>query len=578
MKRSGPFRTLYVLLCFCTISLWAQLLQAEPWKFGVMGDTQWTTTDPAGANPSSVPLSIIGQVNRQFIDAKVKFVIQVGDLTDDGEDVSERTRAAAAQPLVDAGIGFFAFRGNHETSRSDNGYGVPVFRANYPQNRTGEFSRSDSTRFVIGTSFSSPVNVSQELDGLSYSFDYGDGQERARFVFIDPWPCPGMAVRQPNGRMAGYSIDAQQAWITGRLDRKARGTEHAFVFSHQPIIAENHQDTMFGGFTNANPEWQNRFMASLQQNGVRYYISGHDHLHQRSLVQSPDKRSKVEELIAASNSSKFYKPKPIDDPDWYGQKVRETSISQECFTVGYYIFTVDGPSVTVDFYSDDHGNWRSDSEFPEGAGKPGVNVTPKFHFVKKESWGYFLNGKQFVVPQGESYRMVRDRYKGTVVRIIDGRNESLARDATLDTIGGQGRRLVKIAGTGWLEEEGGVRSEKSGTAGNYPGLASKILVLNGMADPGTGKTDVYTLSISYDPAKMSSFGNEALRFGLVTKSADGRWINAVRMNSGGQPKYIDGPWKKGYGLGSYGVDRKNRTAWAVLDYNASFAASAFEER
>ncbi|NTU91119.1 MAG: metallophosphoesterase, partial [Chlorobiaceae bacterium] len=148
MKRSGPFRTLSVLLCFCTMSLWAQLLQAEPWKFGVMGDTQWTTTDPAGANPSSVPISIIGQVNRQFIDARVKFVIQVGDLTDDGQDVSERTRAAAAQPLVDAGIGFFAFRGNHETSRSDNGYGVPVFRVNYPQNRTGEFSRSDNTRFV----------------------------------------------------------------------------------------------------------------------------------------------------------------------------------------------------------------------------------------------------------------------------------------------------------------------------------------------------------------------------------------------------------------------------------------------
>lgn len=576
MKRLGSSRGVLVLLCFGMISLWARLLQAEPWKFGVMGDTQWTTSDPAGANPSSVPLSIIGQVNRQFIDAKVKFVIQVGDLSDDGDDASERTRAAAAQPLIDAGIGFFAFRGNHETSRSDNGYGVPVFRVNYPQNSTGGFSKSDKSRFVLGTGFSSPVKVSDELDGLSYSFDFGEGQERTRFVFIDPWPCPGMAVRQANGRMAGYSIDAQQPWISRRLDRKTRMATHAFVFSHQPLIAENHQDTMFGGYANANPEWQNRFLASMRQNGVRYYISGHDHLHQRALVQSPDRRSQVEELIAASNSSKFYRPKPLDDPGWYGQKVRESSISQECFTVGYYIFTVDGPSVTVDFYSDDHGHWMSDSEYPEGSGKPGVNVTPSFHFVKKESWGYFLNGRQFVVPQGGSYRTVRDRYRRTVACILDGSNGSVARDATPETTDGQGRRLVKIAGTGWLEDVGRDRREPSGCGGNGLRLASDILVLNGMADPGSGRTDVYTLSISYDPLKIGSFGSESLRFGLVAKSADGKWINAVRMNSGGHPKYIDGPWKKGYGLGSHGIDRKNRTAWAVLDYNAVFAVAAVD--
>jgi hypothetical protein len=91
---------------------------AKAWSFGVMGDTQWTTTDPAGANPNRVSVSIIRQLNEQFIRRGVKFVIQMGD----GEDYLSAggisTRAAAAQPLYDAGIGFFPIRIHHILLRS----------------------------------------------------------------------------------------------------------------------------------------------------------------------------------------------------------------------------------------------------------------------------------------------------------------------------------------------------------------------------------------------------------------------------------------------------------------------------
>ena len=95
MKKLFCFKTVIGLALALTMLMGVSLTWAEPWKFGVMGDTQWTTTDPANANPYTVPLSIIYQVNRQFINAGVKFVIEVGDLTDDGNDVSETTRAAA---------------------------------------------------------------------------------------------------------------------------------------------------------------------------------------------------------------------------------------------------------------------------------------------------------------------------------------------------------------------------------------------------------------------------------------------------------------------------------------------------
>ena len=65
------------------------------WNFGVMGDTQWTqhttdptnsaftdySIDPAGDNPYSVAVSIINQIDAQFVQQGVKFVIQAGDLT-----------------------------------------------------------------------------------------------------------------------------------------------------------------------------------------------------------------------------------------------------------------------------------------------------------------------------------------------------------------------------------------------------------------------------------------------------------------------------------------------------------------
>jgi len=81
------------------------------WKFGVMGDTQWTehttdpgnqamtdySIDPAGDNPYSVAVSIINQIDAQFIQHGVAFVIQAGDLTDCGTDRAIAARALAAQ-------------------------------------------------------------------------------------------------------------------------------------------------------------------------------------------------------------------------------------------------------------------------------------------------------------------------------------------------------------------------------------------------------------------------------------------------------------------------------------------------
>ena len=84
--------------------------------------TETLAQDPSGLDPNSVAVSIINQVDAQFVNLGVKFVIQVGDLTDCGTTAAIITRALAAQTnLYPHNIGFFPIRGNHETYGGDYG-------------------------------------------------------------------------------------------------------------------------------------------------------------------------------------------------------------------------------------------------------------------------------------------------------------------------------------------------------------------------------------------------------------------------------------------------------------------------
>jgi hypothetical protein len=513
------------------------------WKFGVMADTQWTTGDPANQNPTTVAVSIIDQLNPMFIQAGVKFVIQVGDLADTGNDADETVRAQAAQPLYDAGIGFFPMRGNHETYGTGNSFSIPILKTLYPQTRG-----LGNTFGAIN--FSSPTSVSTELDGMSYSFDYNN----ARFVIIDPWVTPSVDIAQA-GYDFGYSITQQQPWISGQLDKSTRGTDHAFVMSHQPLMAENHQDTMFQGYTNANPDMQNAFYASLQANNVKYFLAGHDHINQHSIITSPDTLSSVHELIGASDSSKFYTPKSLTDSKWYGQKTRETSVAQEMYTVGYYIFTVDGANVTVDFYADNHGGWQSDGSYPLGAGRPDTNVTPLFNFVKKQSWGYSQNGTEVLVAQAASYPTAPYTFSGTTAQFLAGTNTSTAKDYT-------NRALPHAVDIGW----------DTATCET----ASAIMYLWGTADVGAASGDTVVLSMSFDPSSISPATLASGGFGLASQQdISGNWTNAVVQNVGGTPAFHLGAWSASYGLGDYGVDTTTNTAWAVVNHTGRFAVARF---
>jgi hypothetical protein len=291
-------------------------------------------------------------------------------------------------------------------------------------------------------------------------------------------------------------------------------------------------------------------------------------MHQRSIIASPDGNSSVQEIISSSDSSKFYTPKPTTDPNWFGQKYRETPISQELYTVGYYIYTVDGPCVTVDYYSDNNGYWASDNCYPNGqtlqsCSVPGSHITPIFNFVKKETWGYCHNGKQFPVSQGATYTTVQDSFEGTAAQILDGKNNSTAQDYI-------SRAFTKTVNTGWVDVDSWLERYPFDKSNPDVDLASNIFKLSGMADLNSQQTDTYVLSLSYNPSLLpKNLGNGLLS--LATRDKKGRWVNAMDMNFGGTNNFVSGPYQSAYALGTYGFDPGTHTAWAVINYNGDFA-------
>ena len=359
------------------------------------------------------------------------------------------------------------------------------------------------------------------------------------------------------------TIAQQQPWINSILGSRAAGTQ-AFVFSHKNILGGNHKDDLFGGAVvasdpgdgngvnlagltadqatalNGKIAAENALLGALKSNNVKYMISGHDHHNYLSVVTSPDGSGSVHQLIGQTDSSKFYTPKsPVSAND--------VPLQQDLGRVGYYIVTVDGPRVTIDYYGDKNG---------------GNVYTGAFDFVKIASESYSLNGKDVVVNQGGSYTTVKDNtniaddlergFKGTSMAVLAGGNGSALKT-------NYNKAIQNDVNTGWKPA--------------LPGMSSDILDLSGMAlTLGGTQTDQYVLSMSYKQgAPLKHAARMSSKFGLLARDSSGKWVKAVSLNSTGTPTFVPGAYSPSYTIGTYGVDQATRTAWAVLDYNGEFA-------
>lgn len=477
------------------------------WTFGIIGDTQWA---PQTDENRTVAIHVIDQVNQQFIAHGVDIVLAVGDLHDTMTPTAIQVRKDRNKPLADAGIPFYPVRGNHDDERR----ALTAYKA--------AFDMSAYSTPTFGAD-------GQAAKGLSYAFTH----ENAKFVLIDRY-------QMPNGKY--YTVADHQPWIDSEL--AADDHQHAFVMAHANLQGQNHKDNVFGGSPDANPSMQNAFIDSLDRNGVRYYFSGHDHMHHRSVVTSPDGRSQTMQIISASDSFKFYDPEPP-------YSAREQNVAHELNTIGYNIYTVDGPRVTGQFYSSPV--WWTQSD--------GADGSPTW--TLRESFGYSLNGQQFLVQPGQTFAGIQDNapsgagWLGTRMAILAGDND------TWSVISGN-RATVQDVNTGWSQGQAG--------------LASDVVSLWGMQDGlGTDQGDTYALSLSFDGNAVDADMLAQGKVFLAYRDSNGSWVKAVEGNHGGGEQFVLGAYDPTYGLGTYGVDPVAGTAWAVINYGSDFAVAAVPE-
>jgi hypothetical protein len=84
---------------------------------------------------------------------------------------------------------------------------------------------------------------------------------------------------------------------------------------------------------------------------------------------------------------------------------------------------------------------------------------------------------------------------------------------------------------------------------------------------GSERTDVHALSMSYHLGQLSGAQLKSGAVGLATVGAKGEWIKTAHG------RFVYGPWNAGYQLGTYGIDAATNSAWAVIDYNGTFAVA-----
>lgn len=551
-----------------------QIPTASAWSFGIIADSQWYQPDD-GQSPFTVAVGILEQIQNQLINSGVKFVIQVGDLTSNASNSGSQSdiagRALFAQPLYNAGIGFFPIRGNHEDSAAS----AANFQSSFPQTQNGVQNNSPSSvmsltnpdaanglvtptntlgkTFTQGSSFSSPDPWSNaSLAGLSYAFDYGN----ARFVLLDQFtPINGWT----SSATKDTSIAAQQSWVSNQLSERTAGT-HGFVFSHKGLLTPYHKDVLCGESPVDNPTATNAFIESLATNKVHYLVCGHDHMHDRSLVTTTDGTSAlVNQLVASSASCYNYYPRStsisgdtLNDAYDYSAfgLYRRSAIAQELNTYGFYIVTVDGNNVTFDFYSG-----PSYATMDASQHQWDLATTPTVSFTHKESFGYSLIGQQFKIPYGSAFSAVKDTSpNGYVAQILSGKN--LIQDEDYS-----GTQFVRVVNTGWATGSGRQHSD--------------VLYLWGIHSTiGSEQSETYTLQISFNKTNLSSAAMLSGAFGIATRDNSGNWTKAVNANSGGSAKFVAGAWNSSYGLGSWGVDATNGLAWAVVNYAGAFVVTS----
>lgn len=215
------------LLLFLASAL-AAYSQSLPERFVVIGDTR------GASSGSPINNTILQELATEIVNQQPSFVLVTGDLVYAGSLANFQAWRSILAPVYNSGIKVYPVMGNHDAN--DPTSFISVFGADLPDNGpSGEVNR---TFFVLHNNL-----LLVGLDELK----------------------------------TAYRVN--QTWLNAVL--ATNQMPHVFTFGHDPAFKVNHADCLDDYPANRDAFWN-----SLKSAGSRVYFCGHDHFHDRLLVNN----------------------------------------------------------------------------------------------------------------------------------------------------------------------------------------------------------------------------------------------------------------------------------------------------
>lgn len=259
-------------------------IKTDAFKFLIFGDSQSPVT---GDNPYGIWRETVHKAYQAHSDAK--FIVNVGDLVDYGQQEAHwNAWFAAAKGVIDS-IPIMPVSGNHES------YG----------------SREITEPGFYRKHFALPQNGPKRLKGQAYAYDYGP----VHFVVLDS--------QQLEQKQSGDILTIQQAWL--EADLAASKSPWKIVFFHRsPYGVKPNRD---------EEEIRKAFCPILEKYHVNLVFNAHDH----GVAWTPPMKDSVSVksatdgtiyVVAGQSGGKIYKDNvkmeyhsffynPVDQPNYW---------------------------------------------------------------------------------------------------------------------------------------------------------------------------------------------------------------------------------------------------------------------
>jgi hypothetical protein len=315
---------------------------ADTWRFAAFGDSRGGSITENSGSDMGVRSSVLSAIVKSVQADQVDLVVFSGDEVDGrakygSMEAQLKKWKKIMQPLVDANIPVYAFRGNHEENEQEG-------------SETSEDPVKAWEKAIGDTMIDHTTDKIRQLPGVKPFLTYSIDHKNARFVCFDQY-----IGRSKTYDSTKYDSNVNYGVVNGWVLQQIQQAQSpwVFAFGHEPAFILHHTDCM----ANAPIERDDLWDALGSKGGI--FICGHDHMYVR--CTAPDAAGNdVTEIVSAAAGAPLY---PYDNKK-LNEKIDVRVVPEDKFVnahggtpntnglpayFGYTLVTIEGDTATFEF-------------------------------------------------------------------------------------------------------------------------------------------------------------------------------------------------------------------------------------